>query len=72
MAIRTGRIGWAECCTDMTSFTGDVGVCAIKNESGTEMIEWLLRGSIDLKQQEADGGEYGNASPVESTCGSIP
>lgn len=57
VTVCTGRIGRAERCADVTTFAGYVGMSAVENESGAEMVKRLLRGCIDLKQQESNGGQ---------------
>lgn len=42
MAVRTGWVSRTECGADMTAFTGDIRMGAIKNEAGAEMIERFL------------------------------
>lgn len=49
VTVGTGGICRTEGSTDMTALTGDVRMCAVKNETGAEMVERFLRRGVCLK-----------------------
>jgi len=67
MTAGAGRVGWAKCRADMTSFAGDIGVRAVEIKTRTKMIKRLLSVCSSLEQQKTDCSEHHDAFPVERT-----